>query len=52
MFDKKMSRIFLTRIEAPELKLADFYVGAKVTVYARVLHVKEYGDGATAHKFS
>lgn len=50
MYDKKMSRVFLKRIEAPELKLSDFYVGAKVTVFTRVLHVSEYGDLATAAK--
>ncbi len=52
MYDKKMCRVFLKRIEAPELNLKDFYIGAKVTVFTRVLHVKEYGDIATAHKFN
>jgi len=50
MYDKKMSRVFLKRIEVPGLKLSDFYVGAKVTVHTRVLHVTEYGDVATANK--
>ena len=50
MYDKKMSRVFLKRIEAPELKLSDFYIGAKVTVFTRVLHVTEYGDAATSNK--
>ena len=50
MYDKKMSRVFLKRIEAQELKLSDFYIGAKVTVFTRVLHVTEYGDAATSNK--
>jgi nucleoside-diphosphate kinase len=48
MYDKKMSRVFLKRIEVPSVKLADFFVGAKVTVFARTIQVKEYGDIATA----
>jgi len=50
MYDKKMSRVFLKRIEAPTVKLSDFFVGAKVTVFSRVLHVVEYGDIATQRK--
>ena len=45
-----MARVFLKRIEAPSVKLADFYIGAKVTVFTRVLHVTEYGDIATSNK--
>ena len=52
MYDKKMCRVFLKRIEIPSLKLADIFVGAKVTVFARVLHIKEYGDIASAAKQS
>lgn len=50
MYDKKMSRVFLKRIEVPGLTLSDFFVGAKVTVHSRVLHVVEYGDVATCRK--
>jgi len=50
MFDKKMNRMFIKRIELPTLKLSDLFVGAKVTVFTRVLFVKEYGDIATAAK--
>jgi hypothetical protein len=50
MYDKKMNRVFLKRIELPSLKLSDLFVGAKVTVCSRVLNVKEYGDIATAQK--
>jgi len=50
MYDKKMSRVFLKRVEVPTVKLADFYLGANVTVLSRVLLVKEYGDIATQRK--
>lgn len=50
MYDKKMNRVFLKRIEAPNVKLSDFYIGAKVTIFARVLHIVEYGDIATQRK--
>ena len=50
MYDKKMQRVFLKRIEIPGLSLDQFYVGANVTVNSRVLKVTEYGDIATSHK--
>lgn len=28
MYDKKMNRVFLKRVELPTLKLSDLYVGA------------------------
>jgi hypothetical protein len=40
----------LKRVEVPQVKLSDFYVGSKVTVFSRVLEVKEYGDIATKYK--
>lgn len=52
MYDKKMCRPFLNRIEVPSVKLSDFFVGGKVTVFSRVILVKEYGDIATANKQS
>lgn len=50
MWDKKTQNVFLKKIEAPGLKLSDLYVGAKVTLYGRLLNVTEYGDVATAAK--
>lgn len=50
MWDKKTQCVFLKRIEAPSLKLSQLYVGAKVSIYSRLLTVKEYGDIATAAK--
>ena len=52
MYDKKMSRVFLKRIEVPQVALSDFHVGAKVTVFSRVLSVLQYGDIATSVKQS
>jgi hypothetical protein len=47
MYDKKMQRVFLKRIQVPQVKLSDFFVGSKVTLYSRVLEIVEYGDIAT-----
>jgi nucleoside-diphosphate kinase len=50
MYDKKMSRVFLKRIECPSLRLSELFVGSKATIFSRVILVKEYGDIATASK--
>jgi len=50
MYDKKMCRVFLKRVEVPAIKLSDFYLGAKVTIFSRVMLVCEYGDVATQMK--
>jgi len=52
MYDKKMSRVFLKRVEVPNIKLSDFFIGAKVTIFSRVIHICEYGDIATNSKQS
>jgi len=50
MYDKKMNRVFLKRIEVPSLKLSDLFIGANVTIFSRVLSIKAYGDLATERK--
>jgi len=50
MYDKKMERIFLKKTEVSGLTLANLYVGNKVTVMSRVLHIVSYGDIATQRK--
>jgi len=52
MYDKKMQRIFLKRVEVPGVALNNFYVGSKVTILSRVLHVAQYGDIATETKMN
>lgn len=52
MYDKKMNRMFVKRVELPTVKLSDLFVGAKITIFARVLNIQEYGDVATARKQS
>ena len=52
MWDKKTQSVFLKRIQCPGLQLSQLFVGAKVTIYSRVLTVTEYGDIATAVKQS
>ena len=51
MFDIKNARPFLKRQQIPEVKLDDFYQGAKVTVLSRVLDVTDYGDVQTRNHF-
>mmetsp|Transcript_11075 Transcript_11075/g.18543 ORF Transcript_11075/g.18543 Transcript_11075/m.18543 type:complete len:189 (-) Transcript_11075:634-1200(-) len=50
MYDKKMNRVFLKRIETPNVALSDLYVGSSVTLFGRVLNIMEYGDLATQRK--
>ena len=51
MFDVKNQRIFLKKIEVPGVKLEDFFVGAQVTILARVLKVTDYADVRTRNAF-
>ena len=51
MYDKKKQCVFLKRVEVPGLQLSHFFIGARVTIFSRVLVVKEYGDIATQRKF-
>ena len=50
MYDKKMNRVFLKRIETPNVCLSDLFVGSSVTLFGRVLNIMEYGDIATQQK--
>lgn len=47
MYDPKGKRSFLKRTPVPDLRLEDLHVGGTVTVYARQLKVKAYGDART-----
>lgn len=51
MFDVKLNRIFLKKVEIPSVSLDDFFVGAQVTVLSRVLRVTDYGDVHTRKRF-
>lgn len=51
MYDVKLNRIFLKKLEIPSIKLDDFYIGAQVTILSRVLRVTDYGDVHTRKKF-
>jgi nucleoside-diphosphate kinase len=50
MFDIKVGKVFLKRVEVPSVKLADLFVGAKVTIFSRVLTIVSYTDIATQAK--
>lgn len=51
MYDVKLNRIFLKKVEIPSICLDDFFVGAQVTILSRVLKVTDYGDVHTRKKF-
>jgi len=52
MFDVKNRRTFLKRCSYPSIKLADIFIGAQLTVYARQLKVVEYADDFTRGELS
>ncbi|XP_067849028.1 nucleoside diphosphate kinase 7 isoform X2 [Heptranchias perlo] len=50
MFDIKNHRTFLKRTKYDALRTEDLFVGSKITVYARQLHLVDYGDQYTSRK--
>nr|XP_061790371.1 nucleoside diphosphate kinase 7-like [Nerophis lumbriciformis] len=50
MFDVKNQRIFLRRTIYNELLLRDLFVGGRVNIFSRQLHIVDYGDKFTAKK--
>ena len=51
MYDVKNSRIFLKKQQIASIQLDDFFIGASVTICARVLKVIDYGDVHTRRYF-
>uniref|UniRef100_A0A8C5LP14 Nucleoside diphosphate kinase homolog 7 n=1 Tax=Leptobrachium leishanense TaxID=445787 RepID=A0A8C5LP14_9ANUR len=50
MYDLKNHRVFLRRTKYEELRKEDLYVGNKINVFSRLLHIVDYGDQFTARK--
>ncbi|XP_071993838.1 nucleoside diphosphate kinase homolog 7 isoform X2 [Engystomops pustulosus] len=50
MYDVKSHRVFLRRTKYDMLHKEDFYVGNKINVFSRQLHLVDYGDQYTARK--
>ena len=50
MYDKKMCRVFIKRVVCPDIKLEDLFIGSKLTIFSRVIHIVGYGDIATSQK--
>ncbi|XP_056414176.1 nucleoside diphosphate kinase 7 [Hyla sarda] len=50
MYDIKNHRVFLRRTKYDTLRKEDFYVGNKINVFSRQLHLVDYGDQYTARK--
>ena len=47
MWDKKMNRTFLKKVEVEGISIKDLYVGATVTIFSRVLKITGYANLAT-----
>lgn len=47
MWDNKMNRTFLKKVEVSGISLDDLYVGATVTIFSRVLKITGYSNIAT-----
>lgn len=52
MHDTKNRRVFLKRVKYPQLSVKELFVGASVTVYARVLKLIDFGDEVTRSQFA
>lgn len=52
MYDVKNRRSFLKRCTVPSVTLKDLYIGGIVTVYARQLEIKDFGDEFTRKNLS
>ncbi|XP_029433673.1 nucleoside diphosphate kinase 7 isoform X3 [Rhinatrema bivittatum] len=50
MYDVKNHRIFLKRTKYEDIKFEDLFVGNKVNIFSRLLHLVDYGDQYTAHR--
>ncbi|XP_018412804.1 PREDICTED: nucleoside diphosphate kinase 7 [Nanorana parkeri] len=50
MYDVKSHRVFLRRTKYDALHKEDLYVGNKINVFSRHLHLVDYGDQYTAHR--
>lgn len=50
MYDVKNHRVFLRRTKYDTLRKEDFYIGNKINVFSRQLHLVDYGDQYTARK--
>ncbi|KAM3932896.1 nucleoside diphosphate kinase homolog 7 isoform 1-T1 [Leptodactylus fuscus] len=50
MYDVKNHRVFLRRTKYDALRKEDFYVGNKINIFSRQLHLVDYGDQYTARK--
>lgn len=47
MFDRKTKRCFLKKTSYPQLQVPDFYIGNRITIHGRRLHLTDYADAAT-----
>ena len=51
MHDMKIKKIFLKKVNYPEITMTNLYLGSDITVYSRKLKIVEYGDTYTQKYF-
>jgi nucleoside-diphosphate kinase len=47
MHDIKNKKVFLKRVQYPEISLKDLFIGSDINVYSRKLKIVDYADGFT-----
>lgn len=52
LFDIKQRRTFLKRCNYPSITLNDLYIGVQISVYSRVLKIKDFGDEFTRRELA
>lgn len=52
LFDIKQRRTFLKRCNYPSITLGDLYIGSQISIYSRVLKIKDFGDEFTRRELS
>lgn len=52
LYDIGLKRLFLKRTVVSEITIDDIYVGAKITVYGKVILIRDYGNSETRRLMS
>lgn len=52
LYDKGMRRTFLKRTIVEDITLDDIYIGANLTIFSKVIKVRDYGNAETKRLMS
>lgn len=47
LYDVGLKRLFLKRSVVTDVTLEDLYIGAKITVFGKIIKVRDYGNAET-----